>query len=99
MNVFFSDTIDGDEIKLSEKESHHCINVKRCKNGDLVEILDGKGTRYVADIVNTSKKSVLLKIKQKKMYPNNLPDFLPRATDVFAGVPIICNISEKFFCT
>ena len=31
--------------------------------------------------------------------PNNLPDFLPRATDVFAGVPIICNISEKFFCT
>ena len=75
MNIFFSDCIYGDEIKLSQKESHHCINVKRSKNGDLVEILDGKGTRYIANIIDTSKKSVLLKIKQKEICSNNLPDF------------------------
>ena len=74
MNTFYSDNIDGDTIKLSLKESHHCINVKRSKRGDLVTVLDGKGTRYIASIVDVNKEVVLLGIKEKNTSPNPIAE-------------------------
>jgi 16S rRNA (uracil1498-N3)-methyltransferase len=66
MDLFYSDIINRNTIQLPQKESHHCINVKRRKKGDLVAILDGKGWRYTASIIDPNKDAVLLEIQNRE---------------------------------
>ncbi|PID94678.1 MAG: 16S rRNA (uracil(1498)-N(3))-methyltransferase [Bacteroidales bacterium] len=50
MTIFYSPNILENSV-LSEEESYHCTKVLRMKIGDLIEIIDGKGTLYKAKIV------------------------------------------------
>ncbi|MBX3390974.1 MAG: 16S rRNA (uracil(1498)-N(3))-methyltransferase [Phycisphaeraceae bacterium] len=45
----------GDCVAIGGDEAHHAIRVKRLGAGDVIEILDGRGTRARARIRETSK--------------------------------------------
>ncbi|WP_442794157.1 16S rRNA (uracil(1498)-N(3))-methyltransferase [Pelobium manganitolerans] len=62
MHLFYTPDIAADYYQLSEEESKHCIRVLRLKLGDKVQLVDGKGGFYEAEIVDEHPKRTLLKI-------------------------------------
>jgi 16S rRNA (uracil1498-N3)-methyltransferase len=70
-HTFFCDNIT--ESKLSEEESHHAIRVLRLKLGDLITIVDGKGTSAIGKVSVLNKKGlsfeVLESIYQEPIFP------------------------------
>ena len=69
MQYFFSSNISGNKILLSKEESRHCALVLRYKEGDLVNVIDGKGGLYTAEITqlkNIVELEIIDKVQQKK---------------------------------
>jgi 16S rRNA (uracil1498-N3)-methyltransferase len=64
MHLFYTpDLTDSSPIYyLNEEESKHCIRVLRLKTGDKVQLIDGKGGLYEAEIVDEHPKKVALKL-------------------------------------
>lgn len=50
MSRFFIDAsgIRGDQAFLDSNETHHAVSVFRVKKGDVLELFDGKGNRFLA---------------------------------------------------
>ena len=46
MEIFFSDSIDGNSLTLTGDEALHCARVLRHRAGDEVDVIDGRGTLY-----------------------------------------------------
>jgi 16S rRNA (uracil1498-N3)-methyltransferase len=61
-NIF----VDGDTLLLSAEESKHCIKVLRHKNGDVINVIDGKGNFYEAEITDANPQTCSAKIIRKK---------------------------------
>ena len=61
MRRFYFDpqTRNGDEVSLSDEESHHIVKVLRLSAGEHVELLDGQGSVYRAVIVGTGRRVAL----------------------------------------
>ena len=60
---FYGIKLSGsNQIILSEAESRHCIKVLRCKIGDLVEVLDGKGNLYECKVSDDDYQKCVLEI-------------------------------------
>lgn len=57
MEVFFSDSIEGGRVFLSEEESNHCTRVLRHREGDEVFIIDGMGTLLQCRLLRVGKES------------------------------------------
>ena len=74
MDIFYSDIITNDTIELSTTESHHCSKVLRNNIGDKIQILDGKGNKYICKIIINNKKKVLATILTKESYKNKPND-------------------------
>ncbi|NBN99404.1 MAG: 16S rRNA (uracil(1498)-N(3))-methyltransferase, partial [Flavobacteriia bacterium] len=53
---------ESQEFILNEEESKHCVRVLRKQVGDLIELLDGKGGGYVAEITAANPKKCSLRI-------------------------------------
>jgi len=51
---------------LSEETSKHCIQVLRMKNGEQLQITDGKGHLYTATIIKEDKKNCEVRIDAAK---------------------------------
>jgi len=64
MHIFYTPDIKGAEYKLNEEESKHCIRVLRLKTGDQINLIDGNGGFYLAEITNDHPKRCELKIIQ-----------------------------------
>ena len=58
MNLFFSNIIEGQLIRLDEVESKHCLKVLRLQKHDAIHITDGKGNLYEAEISDTGSQMV-----------------------------------------
>lgn len=65
MHLFYTPDIKTATYQLDEEESKHCIKVLRLKNGDQVNLIDGKGGFYLAEIIDGHPKRTVLNIKQK----------------------------------
>ncbi len=65
MNAFYHPNVKTSNI-LSEEESKHCVQVLRQNKGDEILLLDGKGGRFEAKIITTTKKSVRFEIQKSK---------------------------------
>jgi len=66
-NRFYAPTsFDEPVVKLTGIEAHHLINVLRLKAGEQVVLFDGAGTEATAEIVSTSKRSIELRILEKR---------------------------------
>ncbi|WP_303924387.1 16S rRNA (uracil(1498)-N(3))-methyltransferase [Draconibacterium sediminis] len=62
MQLFYVHTISGAEVILDETESKHAVRVLRLKEGDEIELVDGKGGFYKARIQNPNPKKCQLNI-------------------------------------
>ena len=62
MQLFYVPIISGTEIILDETESKHAIRVLRLQNGNQVEIIDGAGGFYKAQITDANQKKCRLSI-------------------------------------
>jgi 16S rRNA (uracil1498-N3)-methyltransferase len=48
--------------QLSEEESHHAFRVLRLKQGQNITVIDGKGTSIIAEIIESTKKTLNFKV-------------------------------------
>jgi len=64
MHIFYTPDIIGNDYVLSETESHHCIKVLRLSEGEKVNLVDGKGGFYVAEITFAHPKRCQLSVKE-----------------------------------
>ncbi len=62
MQLFYVPNISGTEILLDETESKHAIRVLRLQNGNRVQIVDGKGGFFEAEISDANPKKCRLSI-------------------------------------
>jgi 16S rRNA (uracil1498-N3)-methyltransferase len=63
MQLFYSPAVDNlSVITLNEEESRHCVSVLRLKKGDIINLVDGKGTLYKASITDPLKDRCLLSV-------------------------------------
>ena len=62
LELFYSQNIVGNTIKLSGDEYRHCVKVKRHKSGDILKVIDGSGKIYQCTIKEIKKDEALLEI-------------------------------------
>jgi len=70
MHCFYEPDLSGESILLSEEESKHAVRVLRLSGGDKVELLDGKGTRAVAEVSDDHPKRCVLRIISRSNEPS-----------------------------
>ena len=66
MQLFFSDHIKAGIIQLKEEEARHCAQVLRKQTGDVIQVVDGRGNWYEAELLDCSKKACQAKILSEK---------------------------------
>jgi 16S rRNA (uracil1498-N3)-methyltransferase len=62
MQLFYVPNISGAEVILDEAESKHAVKVLRLSVGDSVQLIDGKGGFYEAEISDANQKKCRLSI-------------------------------------
>ncbi|WP_316849787.1 16S rRNA (uracil(1498)-N(3))-methyltransferase [Pedobacter agri] len=62
MHIFYTLDITQNTYTLNEEESKHCVRVLRLPVGALVNLVDGKGGFYTAEITSDNPKKVSLNI-------------------------------------
>jgi 16S rRNA (uracil1498-N3)-methyltransferase len=72
MQRFYIPCVIDNPCKLGPEESWHCIKVLRLKAGDHIELTDGHGSLFKAEIEDASPKACILKIlkQHKETAPN-----------------------------
>lgn len=73
MNIFYTPDISGESYVLPEEESKHCIRVLRHLKGDLLTLVDGKGSLYEAEIIDPHPKRCMVQVVQQKENFEPLP--------------------------
>ena len=59
----------GNEIRLAPDESHHLLNVLRAREGQRVELFNGRGGEAEAEILSARKKDVILRVVSRRQEP------------------------------
>jgi 16S rRNA (uracil1498-N3)-methyltransferase len=74
MEYFYTAGIQQGICELDEQESLHCIAVLRHRVGDTIQLLDGKGRVYQAQIVQAKKKRCVFELENAQIAqtPNTL---------------------------
>lgn len=62
MHIFYTPDITQNTYTLNEEESKHCVRVLRLTIGSIVNLVDGKGGFYTAEITSDNPKKVSLSI-------------------------------------
>ncbi|MCH4895848.1 16S rRNA (uracil(1498)-N(3))-methyltransferase [Marinilabiliaceae bacterium JC040] len=57
MHLFYTPDIEGKRYTLDKTESRHCVRVLRLKEGDKIQLIDGKGGFYTAEIIDGNQNS------------------------------------------
>lgn len=66
MHVFYTPDLERDLFRLPEEESRHCSKVLRLKEGDMVQLVDGRGTRYTARIAQVGSKQCQVEVLEEE---------------------------------
>jgi 16S rRNA (uracil1498-N3)-methyltransferase len=66
MQIFYTPDIKDDLYILNEEESRHCIKVLRLQKGDTVNLVDGSGVFYTAEITDPHPKKTSLHVLNKQ---------------------------------
>jgi 16S rRNA (uracil1498-N3)-methyltransferase len=67
--LFFTPDISGDFATLDEEESRHLLTVLRRKVGDGIQLTDGRGFFYQAEIAEIGKRQVLARVVGRQAEP------------------------------
>lgn len=62
MHLFYTPELNGKIHTLNEMESKHCIKVLRLSQNDKIQLIDGKGGFYTAQIIDTNPKKCSVQI-------------------------------------
>jgi 16S rRNA (uracil1498-N3)-methyltransferase len=97
---FYEENIQQPTHILSEETSKHCVQVLRMKEGEQLQLTDGKGSLFTAAIIDADKKHCIVKIestenlKRKRQNisiaisllknPSRLEWFMEKATEIGA---------------
>ena len=65
MIQFYAPDIANNPI-LPESDSQHCVRVLRMKEGDNLEVVDGKGVRYLCRLIDAHSKHAHVEIIRKE---------------------------------
>ena len=68
MIQFFAPDIANDPV-LPESDSQHCVRVLRMREGDEVEVVDGKGYRYRCRLIDAHPKHAMVEIVERTEHP------------------------------
>lgn len=66
MQLFYAPNIQSEKYELSEVESKHCAKVLRKKESDIIDLIDGEGYFYKAEITLAHQKHTAVKILEKR---------------------------------
>src|SRR5688572_15487972 len=66
MHLFYAPLVSENLFELDESESLHAVKVLRLKNGDEIILLDGRGGKYHAKILNAHHKQCSFEILSKQ---------------------------------
>lgn len=66
MQLFYTTDIQGNQAHFSEVEARHAVQVLRHKVGDRLNFVDGQGTFYEGEIIETGKKRCILSILSRE---------------------------------
>ncbi|MGQ8337954.1 16S rRNA (uracil(1498)-N(3))-methyltransferase [Sunxiuqinia sp. A32] len=62
MQLFYTPNITGTTFNLDETESKHAVRVLRLSNGDSIQLIDGKGNFFEAEITDAHPKKCLIEV-------------------------------------
>ena len=62
MHSFYCPDINGNQYTFNEEESKHCVRVLRLREGDEVQIVDGRGGLYKARITDPNHKACTVEV-------------------------------------
>lgn len=68
MIQFYAPDIES-TLTLPESDSQHCVRVLRHKAGDLIEVIDGRGSRFVCRILDPHPKHTSITIVERIVTP------------------------------
>lgn len=66
-------------LTLPDDEARHCMKVLRHRVGDLIEVIDGSGTRYTCRIVDDNPRRPLLEIAGTVSDTPSWPTYITQA--------------------
>jgi 16S rRNA (uracil1498-N3)-methyltransferase len=67
MQIFLAHSFTGHgDVLLSAEESKHCIKVLRHKAGDVIDIIDGVGNFYIAEIKDANPQQCVARIMSQR---------------------------------
>lgn len=110
MEIFFSDNIEGDVVRLDPEEAKHCLKVLRHRPGDTVNIIDGRGTMMVCTLLEGGEARIVERHERWGGHPYRLTMavcptknneryewFIEKAVEVGVDriVPVIGERSER----
>ncbi|MBP5488847.1 MAG: 16S rRNA (uracil(1498)-N(3))-methyltransferase [Bacteroidales bacterium] len=66
MELFYSNDISGDLVRLNAEESAHCVRVLRHREGDEIAVMDGRGTLLWCVLEDASVKEAVARIVRRE---------------------------------
>jgi 16S rRNA (uracil1498-N3)-methyltransferase len=73
MQLFYTPVITDGLVRLDEEESRHLLTVLRRKPGDRLQLTDGKGMLFEAELVETGKKHAVARVISGNEQPREQP--------------------------
>jgi 16S rRNA (uracil1498-N3)-methyltransferase len=71
--VFLADDLSADRVRLTGAEGRHAAGAKRLRPGELVELVDGRGTRARCAVLEVGRDEVLLEVEHRAVEPPQEP--------------------------
>ena len=81
-NLFYSNDITGNTIRLDDSESGHAVSVLRVKKDQRLQVTDGNGAIYDCRCMDITRQSVSCEILSRAI----IPRFAPELT-LLVGIP------------
>lgn len=88
MHLFYTPDMSGTDYTLNETESKHAVRVLRLKEGEIIQLIDGKGNYYDGEIVDANPKRCAIKIVK------HLPEYARRKSYLHIAVAPTKNIDR-----
>jgi 16S rRNA (uracil1498-N3)-methyltransferase len=71
--VFLADDLTVDRVRLRGAEGRHAAGAKRLRPGEVVELVDGRGTRARCVVVDVGRDEVVLEVQHRTAEPEPEP--------------------------
>ena len=88
MHLFYTPELLGEYYTLNEQESKHCIKVLRLKAGDHIQLTDGKGNLFKAELISDNTRRCEVRIVE------TLKDFGKRDYRIHLAVAPTKNLNR-----